>query len=249
MKVKQDWHKDFFKNSFYNPASKISIQRAPSEVSFLLKQLKLKKKSTILDLCCGPARHSLVLAKKGFIVTGYDFSKEYLEEAGIKATKLNLNINLACGDMRKLKFKNKFDAALNLFTSFGYFKNFSDDIKVLKGVNRALKPKGLFLMDIINGDFIINNFKKTDWLEIEKGSFLLQEHEFTKNKKGINNRWIKISKTKCIEKKFFTRLYNKQTLSAALKKSGFKPLKFWGSFEGEKLSNKTNRLMVLAQKQ
>ncbi|MCK5357939.1 MAG: class I SAM-dependent methyltransferase [Elusimicrobiales bacterium] len=248
MKIKNEWHKDFFQNSFYNPASPVAIERAPFEVRFILKQLKLKKNSTILDLCCGPARHSLLLVKKGFIVTGYDFSKEYLKEAKAKAKKLKLDINLICGDMRKLKFKDEFDAALNMFTSFGYFPKFSDDIKVLKGVNKALKPKGLFLIDVINSDFIINNFKKTDWLEIKKGVFLLQEHEFTKDKKGINNRWIKVSKNQCIENTFFTRLYNKQTLSAALKKAGFKPLRFWGGFDGKKLSIKTNRLIVLAQK-
>ena len=249
MKVKNEWHKDFFKNSFYNPASPEAIERAPFEIRFILRQFKLPKKAKILDLCCGPARHSLLLAKKGFSVTGYDFSKEYLKEAKSKAKKSKIDINLVRGDMRKLKFKNEFDAALNLFTSFGYFQKFSDDMKVLKGINKALKPNGLFLMDIINGDYVKKNFKNTDWIEIKKSSFLLQEHEFTKDKKGINNRWIKISKNQCLEKRFFTRLYTKKTLSAALKKAGFKPLKFWGGFKGEKLSIKNNRLIVLAQKQ
>ncbi len=249
MKVKDEWHKDFFQNSFYNPASPEAIERAPFEIRFILKQLKLRKNSKILDVCCGPARHSLMLAKKGFSVTGYDFSKEYLKEAAQKAKKAKVNINLVCGDMRKLKFKNELDAALNLFTSFGYFKKFSDDIKVLKGINSALKPGGFFMLDIINPDFLRKNFKPNEWMELEKGVFLLQEHEFTKNKKGINNRWIKISKNQCLEKKFFTRLYDKKLLSETLKKTGFKPLKFWGNFEGEKLSAKTTRLIVLAKKQ
>ena len=176
MKVKNEWHKDFFKNSFYNPASKISIQRAPSEVSFILKQMKLKKKSAILDLCCGPARHSLVLVKKGFSVTGYDFSKEYLKEAQEKAKKLKLNINLVCGDMRKLKFKNEFDAALNLFTSFGYFQKFSDDMKVLKGVNKALKPKGLFLIDIITK--FLSMMKRQIILIFKFGPIIFQSFDF-----------------------------------------------------------------------
>ena len=248
MKVKNEWHKDFFQNSFYNPASPAAIERAPFEVRFILKQLKLKKNSTILDVCCGPARHSLMLAKKGFIVTGYDFSKEYLKEAAQKAKKTKINIDLVLGDMRRLKFKNEFDAALNLFTSFGYFKKFSDDMKVLKGVHKALKPNGLFLMDIINADFIRKNFKPADWFELKKGVFLLQEHELTNNKNGINNRWIKISKNKYLERNFFTRIYDKILLSKTLKKTGFKPLKFWGNFKGTKLSDKTNRLIVLARK-
>lgn len=248
MKVKKEWHKDFFKNSFYNPASPISIKRAPSEVNFILRQLKLKKKSKILDVCCGPARHSLVLAKKGFIVTGYDFSKEYLKEAELKAKKLKLNINLVCGDMRKLKFKNEFDAALNLFTSFGYFQKFSDDMKVLKCVSNALKPKGLFMIDIIHGEYVKNNFREKNWQLLEDNTYHLEEVQPFKD--GLINSWTRIDKKgKTQKNSFFTRLYTKKNLNSALKKTGFKPLKFWGSFKGEKLTNQTNRLIVLAKKQ
>ena len=150
--------------------------------------------------------------------------------------------------MRKLKFKNEFDAALNLFTSFGYFQKFSDDMKVLKGVNKAFKPNGLFMMDIIHGDYVRKNFRPRNWQLLEDNTYHLEETEFFKD--GLINTWTHIPKKGKIQRNtFFNRLYNKETLSAALKKAGFKPLKFWGSFEGEKLTNKTNRLIVLAKKQ
>lgn len=37
MKVKRDWHRDFFKNSFYNPASPLAVKKAVGEAGFIAK--------------------------------------------------------------------------------------------------------------------------------------------------------------------------------------------------------------------
>ena len=63
MKVPREWHKNLFKNSFYNPASPAAVAKAPLEAAFALKRLRLKKGAKLLDLCCGPGRHAILLAK------------------------------------------------------------------------------------------------------------------------------------------------------------------------------------------
>lgn len=249
MKVKHEWHKDFFKNSFYNPATPAAVAKAPMEAAFVLKRLRLKKGARLIDICCGPARHAILLAKKGIDVTGYDYSADYLKEAASKAKKAGVKLALVRGDMRRLKFNGEFDAAINLFTSFGYFQKLSDDIKTLKGASRALKPGGLFLIDVINGDFVRERFRDRDWLRLENGSYHLEESELTNDKTGIFNTWTLISKTgKVSKKRFFSRLYDRETLSDALRRAGLKPLKFWGNFHGHKLTGQTNRLIILAVK-
>jgi len=247
MKTPHEWHKDFFKNSFYNPASPAAVEKAPSEAAFALRQFKLKKGSALLDLCCGPGRHAVEFAKKGLAVTGYDFSEEYLREAAARAKKKKVSLRLLRGDMRGLRFKGEFDAAVNLFTSFGYFQKFSDDLKTLKGVAAALKPGGLFLLDIVHGDFLESNFRARDWHD-QGDQYLLEER--TDDRDGIFNTWTRIPKKggKILEKDFFTRKYGKKRISAALGKAGLKPLKFWGGFNGRPLSAKTSRLIVLARK-
>ncbi|MEK7722492.1 MAG: class I SAM-dependent methyltransferase [Elusimicrobiota bacterium] len=247
MRIPREWHKEFFKNSFYNPASPAAVEKAPMEAGFVLKRLKLKKGAALLDLCCGPGRHAVEFAEKGLAVTGYDFSGEYLEEAATRAKKKKVSLRLVRGDMRRLKFSGKFDAAVNLFTSFGYFRKFSDDIKTLKGVAKALKPGGLFLMDVINGDFVRKNFHPRHWHDLDC-YYLLEERELTGD--GIFNSWTTIYKKdgKIRKKSFFYRLYNRKMISAALKKAGLTPLKFWGSFRGLPLTARTNRLIVLARK-
>jgi len=247
MKVPHEWHKSFFKNSFYNPASPAAVEKAPMEAAFVLRQLKLKKGSALLDLCCGPGRHAVEFAKRGLAVTGYDFSEEYLQEAAARAKKKKVKLRLLCGDMRRLKFANEFDAAVNLFGSFGYFRKFSDDILTLKGVARALKPGGLFLLDIVHGEYLRSKFTPHPWQDMGD-HYLLAEVEMTSD--GSINTWTTVHKEprEIQSRTFFNRLYDRKRISAALLKAGLKPLKFWGSFHGLRLSPENNRLIVLARK-
>jgi len=247
MKVPHEWHKAFFKNSFYNPASRYAVEKAPAEAAFVLKQLNLKKGAALLDLCCGPGRHAVEFAAKGLDVTGFDFSREYLAEAAARAKTRRLALRLRRGDMRALNYKGAFDAAVNLFTSFGYFPEFSDDLKTLRGITAALKPGGLFLIDIINGDFIRSHFTPRDWYDLGD-HYLLEER--TAGRDGLNNTWIRINKKtgRIQQKSFFNRLYGRTRLSATLKKAGLRPLKFWGSFGGGPLSADSIRMLCLAKK-
>ncbi|NBY12793.1 MAG: class I SAM-dependent methyltransferase [Actinobacteria bacterium] len=45
------------------------------EVDFLVDELELTSSMSILDVGCGPGRHSLELARRGFRVTGIDISE------------------------------------------------------------------------------------------------------------------------------------------------------------------------------
>lgn len=247
MKARAEWHRDFFHNSFYNPASPAAVAAAPGEAAFVLRHLKLKKGAALLDLCCGPGRHAAEFARRGLAVTGFDFSGDYLKEAAARAKRKKVSLRLLRGDMRRLKFYGEFDAAVNLFTSFGYFRKLSDDIRTLKGVARALKPGGLFLIDIIYGTFVRKNFRPRGWSE-HGDHFLLESAELDSD--GAHNTWIRVPKKggRPKSRTFFSRLYDRPRLTAALETAGLKPLKFWGGFRGEPLSVKRNRLICLARK-
>ena len=79
------------------------------------------------------------------------------------------------------------------------------------------------------------------------GSYHLEEVVIKKG--GLFNTWITLKAgKKPASRSFFTRLYDKKTISAALRNAGFKPLKFWGNFRGQPLTKNRNRLIVLATK-
>lgn len=247
MKVPREWHKSFFVNSFYNPAGELAVARARPEATFVLKKLKLKKGAALLDLCCGPGRHAVEFAGRGMKVTGFDFSAEYLREAETRSKKKRTPVRLVRGDMRRIPFKGEFDAVVNLFTSFGYFPEFSDDMKTLRGVASALKPGGLFLIDIVNGAFVRKNFNARGWFRLKSGGWHLEENVLTRD--GCFNEWTRIwPGGRALTKRFFNRLYDAARLASALEKAGLQPVSFWGGFAGERLSLSSQRLICLAKK-
>lgn len=83
MKVSNNWWKEAFgKNIFpLEIFGKSFAAVTPTQVEFLLRKTKLKKGSTVLDICCGTGRHSIELSKKGMNVTGLDYSIPYLKIA------------------------------------------------------------------------------------------------------------------------------------------------------------------------
>jgi hypothetical protein len=136
---------------------------------------------------------------------------------------------------------------VNLFTSFGYFLKSRDDLKVLLGAARALKPGGFFLLDIINGAYVRAHFRARNWEDMG-GHFLLEKAELAGG--GMRTAWTRLPKKggRPLERVFFTRLYDKKSISAALRKAGLEPLKFWGDFSGRPLSGESVRLICLARK-
>lgn len=247
-KAPTNWWKDFFTFPFYNPADKKHQFRAPKEIRWMLSQFKLPRGSAILDLCCGPGRHSILLAKNGYRVTGLDYSRAYLREAQKKSRRLGADVRWRHGNMKQLQFKAEFDAAINIYSSFGYFPTQKDNQKVLQGVSRALKPGGYFLLDSLHSQWLKNNYSVKSW-QFQDDGYLLEERNYFPLRNHITTRWIKIFRDgKVVSKCFAMYLYDKAGISRMLRRAGLVPLRFWGGFDGSHLSSQSVRLIVLAQK-
>lgn len=246
MRIPGEWHRSFFKTSFYNPASPAALAKAGAEASFVIRKMKLRAGDRLLDLCCGPGRHAVPLAKKGLEVTGYDLSADYLKEAAERAAKARVKVRFLKGDMRRLAFKGEFDAATSLFTSFGYFRKFSDDMLVLKGAARALRPGGYLLLDIVNRERLKRELRQRYWEKLGKNDYSLDESEPAGD--GIVTTRTRLKGGAAESRTYFVRLYSKARISAALRKAGLKPLRCWGGFDGSPFGPGSRRLIVLARR-
>jgi SAM-dependent methyltransferase len=165
------WYKKFFEKYYldlYIPRERFKPSYIKKEVTFIKRVLNLPKGAKILDLCCGHGRHLLPLAKMGYQMTGLDLSKRALARLAESARKQKIKVQIIRSDMRKIPFKNEFDAVINMFTAFGYLETEYEDFKVLKAVAKALKPRGKFLIDIMNRDWVLANFQQKSWEKIGK---------------------------------------------------------------------------------
>jgi SAM-dependent methyltransferase len=228
--------------------SKERWENAPEEVTNLLSLLKITSGASVFDLCCGPGRHSLELARRGFSVIGVDRTKIYLEQARKQAETEKLKVKFIQKDMRRFCTPDTFDAAINLFTSFGYFEDAKDDELVIKNMYRSLKDGGVFLIDTMGKEVLARIFLERNWYERDDG-IILEERKISKNWNWIENRWIMLKDGKVEEFKLALRIYSAVELTMLLSKSGFNTIEVYGDLAGAPYDHKAKRLIAVAHKE
>lgn len=130
----------------------------PTEVDFiesLFKQYGTGEIKTILDMGCGTGGHALLLAERGYSVTGIDMSENMLSIAKDKARKANIPVDFFEGDIREFNKNKKFDAVISMFAVMGYQTTNNDFEKALENARKQLKQSGLFIFDVWFGPAVI----------------------------------------------------------------------------------------------
>lgn len=105
----------------------------------------------VLDICCGTGSHALILAEKGYHVTGVDLSTEMLKIAQKKAKRHRRNLIFEHGDMFNLKYSQEFDVAYCFGTTLMMLTTYQEFSRFLTSMRKALKPDGLLIFDVWNG--------------------------------------------------------------------------------------------------
>ncbi|MGB7593987.1 MAG: class I SAM-dependent methyltransferase [Erysipelotrichaceae bacterium] len=100
----------------------------------------------LLDLGCGPGIYAEQFQKRGFEVTGIDFSKRSIEYAKDSAKHQGYPIEYIYMDYLKLDIHQKFDVATLIYCDYGVLSP-ADRKIVLSKVRDALKPGGIFILD------------------------------------------------------------------------------------------------------
>jgi len=202
----------------------------------------------VLDLCCGPGRHSLELARRGYRVTGVDRTVAYLARARAAAADEDLAVELVEADMREFARPEAFELALSLYTCFGYFRDPAEDRSVLANLYSSLRPGGALVMELMGKEVLARMFQKRHWERGDDGQLLLQEHEIRESWGWIENRWILVDGGDVKEFCFGHRLYSATELAALLGAVGFEEVEIYGDVNGEPYDHVARRLVVVARK-
>ncbi len=150
----KQWYESLFENYAKKYDKECYVQGTSGECDFIEEELNFNKNLKIIDIGCGPGRHSIELSKRGYKVTGIDLSKSQLAAAKEKARQLNLKTDFKRLDVRKLPFRNEFNAALMLCEGgFPLMETDEMNFTILKNATRALKNNGKFISTTLNGLF------------------------------------------------------------------------------------------------
>ena len=130
------------------------------EVDFVLDACGLTPGMRVLDVGCGPGRHSLEMARRGLRVTGVDFTERFIEFARRKAAEEGVTdrAEFVLADARDFVRPGAFDAAVCLCEgAFALLQADEDNVRVLRHIAASLKPGAPFLLTTLNGYRTIRN--------------------------------------------------------------------------------------------
>ncbi|WP_298368964.1 class I SAM-dependent methyltransferase [uncultured Lutibacter sp.] len=239
METEKEWFASWFDTSYYHILYKHRDDTEAQEfIQNLVSFLKIEKKDTLLDLACGKGRHSIYLNKLGYNVVGADLSKNSINFA--KQFENN-SLRFVEHDMRN-KLTQNYDVILNLFTSFGFFEDDNEDIKVLKNIKKGLNKYGMAVIDFMNSKKVISNLVPEETQLIDginfhitryiKNGFIVKEINFEANNKH-HTYYEKV------------KMLNLAKINSYLNSVGFKIKHTFGNYKLEQFNEETSDRLIL----
>jgi SAM-dependent methyltransferase len=244
-----EWYEDesFWKTLYPFLFTAERLDASPGEVTKILELTDFEGRD-VLDLCCGPGRHSVELARRGYSVTGVDRSPFLLQKAHDMAAAEQVTVEWVNADMRDFERPGGFDLVLNLFTSFGYFDDKDDDLKVLRNIHSNLRGGGHLVLEVVGKEFLANVFQPTTAEELPDGGLLVERHEIFDDWSRIRNRWIVIRDEQVTTFEFHHTIYSAQELKDRLLSTGFEKVQVFGDLDGRDYGPGSKRLVAVARK-
>lgn len=203
---------------------------------------------SILDAGCGPGRIAVELAARGARVTGVDLIRPFLNAALESAQVEGVELDLEQADLRTFVRPEAFDAAVSLYTSFGYCDTIEEDMQILKNIALSVKKGGWFILEMTGREIAVRDFTEGEWFE--RGGFtVLTEFSVVGAWEGLRSRWMLIDGNgRKIDHEYVQRLYSAIELKRLMLASGFNSVEMYGDFDFSPYNEKARTMVLVARK-
>lgn len=241
------WFESWFNSPYYHILYQHRDDKeAELFIEHLYQQLNIRLQHTILDLACGAGRHAIYMASKGNNVMGIDLASNSIKDANFKAREKGLSekLHFQVEDMRHFDLNRTFDFIFNLFTSFGYFENKEDNLKVLHCAKKHLKENGVLVIDYLNSQLVRakgeESYKKT----ISGIEFSIQKYF----EDDFVIKEIKINDQETISQyREQVQLFDATEIQVMLENIGFQIIHHFGDYQLEQYKIDSLRSIIVAR--
>ncbi|HEY7729168.1 MAG TPA: class I SAM-dependent methyltransferase [Candidatus Eisenbacteria bacterium] len=247
---KREWFDDdsFWRDLYPFLFSEARVESAVEDARKLLRLVRPRGRA-VLDLCCGPGRFCIPLAKRGYRVTGVDRTRLFLAKARARARAARVSVEWVRRDMRDFVRPAAFDLALSMFTSFGYFDDKREDLRVLRNVRRSLRPGGAFLIETLGKEQLARIFLPVTSDILPDGTQLVQRHAIFDDWTRIRNGWTLIRRGRAKTYTFHHTIYSGQELRDRMEEAGFVAVRLYGGLDGRAYGREAERLVAVGMRE
>jgi SAM-dependent methyltransferase len=173
------WFETAFGRDYLRLYAHRSPEQGRAQVTAMLAAGLIPRAGRVLDLCCGAGRHLRPLREAGLAAFGLDLSLPLLRQGGLEGLAV-------LADARAIPFADgAFDAIVNLFTSFGYFDNDGEHLRMLREVARVLRPGGTLVMDHLNAEVAVRELVPRS-VEEREGMKVTQQRRYDAGARRIH---------------------------------------------------------------
>ena len=218
------------------------------------KEYKIGKPELVLDLGCGTGRMTLELAKRGYDMTGVDYSVEMLDIARENAELAGFSDKILwlCQDITEFELYGTVDVAVSCLDTLNHVTEPSELSKCFSLVHNYLIPDGLFIFDI-NGKHKFEHIYGNESYVIEDdGSFCVWQNFyneknrmcdffitlFEENEDGTYTRYDEEQRE---------RMYTLRSIKKLLKDNGFELIGAYSDFEFSEGRDDNERIYLAAR--
>ncbi|MER6214086.1 methyltransferase domain-containing protein [Streptomyces sp. NPDC001674] len=224
------------------------IRRGQREAAELERLVGLEPSARILDMCCGPGRHSVPLAARGHQVIGVDSTHRYLETARELAEEAGVEATFVHADARRYRSEQPVDLVLNLWSSFGHFPDQQDNQAVLRQARASLREGGALVLHLRSREtYNARQTAERSWTE-RAGTLYLEERHVIDDWRRVRGRWIVVDSAGRRDFSYESWLYSGEELSAMLRAAGFADVSLYGDFGGAPYGQYSKHLVVIARR-
>ncbi len=210
----------------------------------------------ILDAPCGIGRHATRLASMGFRVVGVDLSPAYIARAKQLATESGMGDRAMyiVGNLRRLsetvpKAEAPFDAALNLWTSLGYYGE-EADVLVLEEYATLVRPGGILVLFIVSRDHIVRHHEPQSY-EVYGDFVVISQERFDIAASWMRNEWRFFRRRgddleHVVTVPITHRVYSLHELIRLLERAGWRVSAFYGGWDRAPVTEDRRKIVLVA---
>ena len=238
---------------FYDAINaEIDYKKWADFIEEILKKECKERPELVLDLGCGTGKMTLELARRGYDMTGIDYSPEMLDIARNEGEKAGQNILWLCQDMREFELYGTVDAAVCCLDCINHLESEKDLEKCFSLVHNYLIPDGIFIFDI-NGRYKFENiYADRTYAMEEDGGFCIWENYYDPESK-LCDFYITLFKEcsdgryKRYEEAQVERMFTLAEIKSALEKCKMEFLYAFGDLDFTPGSDECERIYIVAK--
>lgn len=241
-------------NKFYSSISSSYSEifpYKPAQLQFVKNQLGQIPGKKVLDIGCATGELSYRLATEGAEVTGIDLNPDLIAQA--KSSKNHPGLKFQVGNMLELTndFQSEsFDAILCFGNTLVHLLSVDRIREMMDGVNQVLKPRGKFLLQLLNYDYILNEkVVELPLIETENIRFI-RKYRIKQNNPVVDFKTDLVLKNedKSVMNETSLLALRSDELKILLSQAGFKNIELFSNFKEEPFGGEHLPLVVYAEK-